>query len=51
MDNYPYLRKISFINNQLSDIQTLAWINYLTHLNLSKNEITSIGTFNIKDSL
>jgi Leucine-rich repeat (LRR) protein len=51
MANYPYLRKISFKANQLTDISSLAWINYLTHLMLSRNEITSIATFNIKDSL
>ncbi|EGR29281.1 leucine rich repeat protein [Ichthyophthirius multifiliis] len=51
LTQYENLRFINFSNNLITDIHTITKIKYLTHLNLSNNQIDSLSVFNIPNTL
>ncbi|CAK69100.1 unnamed protein product (macronuclear) [Paramecium tetraurelia] len=50
MQDYVHLRKISFANNQLLEVNSLQTINYLMNLHSSFNQITNLDCINVQNT-
>ncbi len=48
---YQHLRKVFLADNMLRDASSVTWIRYLTHLDLTNNNISSLEAFNHAEKL